>query len=73
MLDHSLIGTLGRVAEGENAMLVEDKPLDRGIGFIDLRRHLGEFEPRRHIVDDAQSVAKYLPAQVLAVGLIDNR
>ena len=43
--DHALVGLSRRVAEGEDAVLQQHQPFDRGIGLEDLGRLLGEPKP----------------------------
>ena len=41
-IDHALIGFARRRAEGEDAVLDQHQPLDRGIGLVNLGGFLGE-------------------------------
>ena len=72
-LDHALISLAGAVAEGEDAVLVQDQPLDVGLLLEHFGRGLGEAEARRDIGHDAHAPVIDLARQRLAVGLIDQR
>ena len=70
--DHAVIGLAGIVAEGEDAVLVEDKALDGRVLLEDLGSSLGQIEARHDVGHEAEGLAEYLAADLLAIVLIDE-
>ena len=64
MRDHPLVGFARRIAEREDAVLLEDQTLDRRIGFEHLGGFLGEQEARRL---DARHIAHALAVAIRAI------
>ncbi|ESX76275.1 hypothetical protein X758_00925 [Mesorhizobium sp. LSHC416B00] len=72
IMDHAVIGLLRIVAEGEDAMLVEDQAFDAGVGVVDIGGHLGEVEARLDVGHVPHLVAEHGLDQRLAVRLVDD-
>ena len=72
-LDHALIGLTRVLAEGEDAVLVQDQPLDVGLRLEHTRRFLGEAETRRDVSNDSHAPVIDLARQGLTVRLVDQR
>ncbi len=70
--DHALVGFPRLGAEGEDAVLYEHQPFDRGIGLVDLGGFLGEREARHDVGHDAETLAINLGAERFGVGLIGD-
>ena len=69
--NHALIGLTRAVAEGEDAVLMQDETLDGGLAVVDVRCRLGEAEARHHVGHDARAPVVEFGAYGLAVGLVD--
>ena len=72
-LDHALVGLARRLAEGEDAVLVQDQALDPLVLLEHFSRGLGKPEARRDVTHDAHAPVIDLAGKRLAVGLIDDR
>ena len=72
-LDHALISFARRLAEGEDAVLVQDQAFDVGALLEHFRRGLSEAEARRDVANDAHAPVIDFAGKRLAVGLIDDR
>ena len=70
MLDHALIGFARICAEGEDAVLVQDQPLDRAVALEGVGRGLGERETRHDVGHVAEPLAVDLFAQLFALRLV---
>ena len=68
--DHALIGLARVVAKGEDAVLQQHQPLDRGIGLEDLGRRLGEQEARHDVGHEPHPPAVEIGAALGRVGLV---
>ncbi len=71
-LDHALVGLARVAAESENAVLVEDQPLDLWILVEHRGGFFGEAEARHQIGHEAEPAAENLRAQLGRIGLIDQ-
>jgi hypothetical protein len=72
-LDHALIGLARTLAEGEDAVLVQDEARDIGLRLEHFGRGLGQAEARRDIGHDAHAPVIHFARERLAVTLIDKR
>ncbi len=70
--DHALVGLARLVAEGEDAVLVEDQALDFWVSLEHVGRFLGEAEARHEIGHEAEPAVIDLVAQALRVRLVDQ-
>ena len=70
VLDHALIGFARIRPEGEDAVLVQDQPLDRAVALERVGRGLGEREARHDVGHVAEPLAVDLFAQLLALRLV---
>ena len=73
IVDHAAIGVLGGVAEGEDAVLVEDQALDGRVAVENVGGRLGEIEARLDVGHEPHLGAEDLAAQLFAVVLVDDR
>ena len=71
-LDHALIGLPRGLAEGEDAVLVQDQAFGFRVLLEHIRRRLGQTEARRDIGHDPHAPVIDLARERLAVGLIDQ-
>ena len=71
-LDHALIGLARALAEGEDAVLVQDEARDIGLRLEHFRRGFGQAEARRDIGHDAHAPVIDFARERLAVALIDE-
>jgi hypothetical protein len=71
-MDHPVVGLLGIVAEGEDAMLVEDQAFDRRVGIEDIGRRFRQLEARHDVGHETHLAAEDLLAQRFAVVLVDD-
>ena len=70
--DHPLIGLAGALAEGEDAVLVQDQPFHAGLRVVHVGRRLGEREARHDVGHGAGAAAIDLRADGFAVRLVDQ-
>ena len=70
--DHALIGLARAAAEGDDAVLVQDQALDRGLGVVDLGCRLGEEKSGPHVRHHARAAVVEFAADHLTVRLVDD-
>ena len=70
--DHALVSLARVIAEGEDAVLVEDQPFDFRILVEHLGGFFGEAEARHQIGHEAEPAAEHFGAQFGRVRLVDQ-
>ena len=70
--DHALVGVARAVPEREDAVLMQNQPLDVGLGVEDIGRHLRQREARHHVGNDAHPSVIEFGADGFAIRLVDQ-
>ena len=73
MMNHALVGFLGRLTKGENAVFFQDQAFDRRVFFKDLGGFYSQKKARHDVGHVAHAFAVELAAQSVAVRLVADR